>query len=59
MNVTGVQLVESITFIRVVSYGIEIWNVARNLDFSARIVLRNQNGSLTLRPILNVNTCKV
>ena len=47
MKVTGVQLVEGITFIRVVLYGIEIWSVARNLDFSARIVPRNQNGSLT------------
>jgi len=59
MNVTGVQLVESITFIRVVLYGIEIWSVERNLDFSARIVLRNQNGSLTLQPTLSVNICKV
>jgi len=59
MNVTGVQLVESIMFIRVVLYGIEIWSVERNLDFNARIVLRNQNGSLTLQPILNVNICKV
>ena len=59
MNVTDVQLVENITFIRVVLYGIEIWSVERNLDFSAHIVLRNQNGSLTLQPTLNVNICKV
>jgi hypothetical protein len=56
MNVIGVQLVENITVIRVVLYGIEIWSVERNLDFSARIVPRNQNGNLTLQPILNVNT---
>jgi len=59
MNVTDVQLVENITFIRVVLYGIEIWSVERNLDFSAHIVLRNQNGSLTLQPTLNVNICEV
>jgi hypothetical protein len=59
MNVTGVQSVEDIMFIRVVLYGIEIWSVEKNLDFSAHIVLRNQNGSLTLQPILSANIYKV
>jgi hypothetical protein len=35
----SVQCVENITFIRVVSYVIEIWSVGKNHDFSVLIVL--------------------